>query len=184
VNSVQDITRVFAAAANPQRLSIMELLAEQKKVVYSDIMRKLKLTSGNLGFHLKELMDSELVEKKNSDSYSLTDLGLRLMAWAGKVESREERLLKARDYERYMNMRHPLRKYRQHPGNSVEWLGGFIVIIGIGSIILGADLPVIGILIAAGCATALGGAILNHLAGVQALKAHQEEIKNSRDRRP
>ena len=182
MEDMASMVRVFSAAANPQRLSIMELLVHQEKVLYSEMMKKLNLTSGNLGFHVKELMDSKLVEKKNGDSYALTDLGWKLMDWAGKVTRRQRDLLERLDYQKYRDAVSPIGKYMHHPGSNLEWLGGALVLIGVLSIILGAGVILVGILLAAGCATALGGGALNYLAGVQALRAHQEERYHTKRR--
>ena len=172
---MEDPTRTFAAAANPQRLSILKLLADQKQVAFTDILRKLGFTPGNLGFHLKELVDANLVEKRNGDAYVLTDLGLSLMVWAGKTQRRDLRAREMREHLKYIDSRYPLRRYSQTPGRDIEWLGGIIVVVGIGALLMGASALVIGILIGAGCATAFGGASLNYLAGTQALKMLQSK---------
>jgi len=175
VSRMEDMAQVFSAAANPQRLSIMKLLADQKQVVFSEILKKLGLTSGNLGFHLKELMGSRLVEKKNGDSYVLTDLGLRLMVWTGKVNRRQERQLDMQESVGYMDIMNPMRRFRQSPGTNMEWLGGFLVFIGILTLVLGLDVAVIGVMLAAGCGTLAGGGVLNYLAGIKALNAYQAQ---------
>jgi hypothetical protein len=172
---MEDMAQVFSAAANPQRLSIMKLLADQKEVVFSDILKKLGLTSGNLGFHLKELLGSKLVEKKDGDCYALTDLGLRLMVWTGKVSKKQKQYLDMQERIKYMDIMNPMRWYRQSPGTNMEWLGGFLIFVGILGIILSFGVNLIGILLAAGCVTLGAGGVLNYLAGIQGLKAYESQ---------
>jgi len=126
-----DLAKLLAAASNPQRLSILKILAEDPQVGFTEIMKKTGLTSGNLGFHLKELLESRLVEKKNSDRYRLTDAGLSLMDWAGQIDRGEVYKRKLKERVEMKNILDPLRLYRTHPGRGSFRLGVLAVIVGI-----------------------------------------------------
>jgi hypothetical protein len=74
-----------------------------------------------------------LVEKKDGDYYTLTELGLRLMVWTGKVSRRQSEYLDMQERIKRMDLMNPMRRYRQSPGANMEWLGGFLIFIGISS---------------------------------------------------
>ena len=76
-------------------------------------------------------------------------------------ERRQRDLRRRMDYQKYRDAVSPLGKYMRHLGGNLEWLGGVLALIGIVSIVLGAGVVLIAILLAAGCTTALGGASLN-----------------------
>ena len=107
-----DLAKLFAAASNAQRLAILRILAENRQVAFTEIMTKTGLTSGNLGFHLKEFLKSGLVEKKNSDKYSLTDTGISLMRWAGQADQGEAYRQALKRRAEIRDLRDPLRIYR------------------------------------------------------------------------
>ena len=167
---MQDPGKVFAAAGNPQRLSILQLLGEDGLVVYSDIMKKMGIVSGSLGFHLKELLESGLVEKKNGDKYALSDLGVSLMSWCGKADQNEEARRHLREKMEWRNIRDPLRPYRQHPGRGLFRFGIILVMIGVLAVAGGQDALMVGILLACGTASAVAGSFFEYLAGRAALQ--------------
>ena len=166
-----DESLIFSAVSNPQRLKIVTHIASRGEVVFSDIMKKFDLASGSVGFHLKELSEAGLIEKKNGDSYVLTEMGSSLVSWlksTGKKfrerREREELLEHTFEWQTIKAMKDPLSKVREFTktGTPLEWLGGLILLIGVAMVALSAQPVLLDVLFASGCATAISGAVINY----------------------
>ncbi len=80
---------VLQALAHPVRRRVIELLAENQGLSYSELMRLVGVEdSGTFGFHLRRLRG--LVRKNERGDYELTELGLRAYKLLRLLRSRAE----------------------------------------------------------------------------------------------
>ena len=66
-----EINRAIKAMGNKNRKEIIEIIGNNKKATFSDILNHLNLTSSTLTFHLKELKKASLIDnfyQKSEDS--------------------------------------------------------------------------------------------------------------------
>ena len=69
---IDDVAKIFDHSA---RCVILDLLARHKTLRYADFLKKMDIeVSSNLAFHLKKLIELELIKKSNG-LYTLTDRG-------------------------------------------------------------------------------------------------------------
>ncbi len=80
---------ILQALAHPVRRRVIELLAENKGLSYSELMRLVGVEdSGTFGFHLRRLRG--LVRKNERGDYELTGLGLRAYKLLRLLRNRAE----------------------------------------------------------------------------------------------
>ena len=80
---------ILQALAHPVRRRVIELLAENQGLSYSELMRLVGVEdSGTFGFHLRRLRG--LVRKNERGDYELTELGLRAYKLLRLLRSRTE----------------------------------------------------------------------------------------------
>jgi len=73
--SEEDLSYIFQALAHETRRKIVELLAEEGPLNFTEIMSRLGISeTGTFGFHIKRMED--LLEKTDDGKYKLSDLGL------------------------------------------------------------------------------------------------------------
>jgi len=73
--SEEDLSYIFQALAHETRRKIVELLAEEGPLNFTEIMNRLGISeTGTFGFHIKRMED--LLEKTDDGKYKLSDLGL------------------------------------------------------------------------------------------------------------
>ena len=73
--SEEDLSYIFQALAHETRRKIVELLAEEGTLNFTEIMNRLGISeTGTFGFHIKRMED--LLEKTDDGKYKLSDLGL------------------------------------------------------------------------------------------------------------
>lgn len=88
--------KIYIALGHRLRRDIIRLLAEKRKLSFSDFMKELNIEdTGTLTFHLRKL--SGLISKTSSGDYVLTDLGWRAYSIMKSIEdgtSLRERIIK------------------------------------------------------------------------------------------
>jgi predicted transcriptional regulator len=84
--SLKEISECLGAAANLIRLRILSYCVEPR--TFSDVMREFRLNTASVSFHLRKLLDSELLEKKGAETsnvYRTTELGSAVLGIVGAV---------------------------------------------------------------------------------------------------
>ncbi|MHA1466087.1 MAG: PH domain-containing protein, partial [Candidatus Heimdallarchaeaceae archaeon] len=79
---------VLKAITNQLRRKILHLINDYTFMTYSDLLRELKLSTGKLNFHLRQL--TGLIEKKDEKSYVLTSSGKKSLYLLKQLEDLEE----------------------------------------------------------------------------------------------
>ncbi|MHA1347674.1 MAG: PH domain-containing protein, partial [Candidatus Heimdallarchaeaceae archaeon] len=79
---------VLKAITNQLRRKILHLINDYAFMIYSDLLRELKLSTGKLNFHLRQL--TGLIEKKDEKSYVLTSSGKKSLYLLKQLEDLEE----------------------------------------------------------------------------------------------
>ena len=79
---------VLKAITNQIRRKILHLINNYDYMIYSDLLRELKLSTGKLNFHLRQL--TGLIEKKDEKSYILTSIGNKSLDLLQQLEDLEE----------------------------------------------------------------------------------------------
>lgn len=85
--SLKEIAECLGAAANLIRLRILSYCVEPR--TFSDVMREFRLNTASVSFHLRKLLDSELLEKngaERSNVYRTTELGSAVLRIVGFVK--------------------------------------------------------------------------------------------------
>lgn len=73
--SEEDLSYIFQALAHETRRKIVELLAKEGPLNFTEIMNRVGISeTGTFGFHIKRMED--LLEKTDDGKYKLSDLGL------------------------------------------------------------------------------------------------------------
>ena len=85
--------KVLKAVSSPLRLQILNFLFDKGSLSYTELMISLKMNpsrdAGKFAYHLKFLLDSNLVEADvSSKKYLLTDLGKMVLDISDKIEKR------------------------------------------------------------------------------------------------
>ena len=85
--------KVLKAVSSPLRLQILNFLFDKGSLSYTELMISLKMNpsrdAGKFAYHLKFLLDSNLVEADvSSKKYFLTDLGKMVLDISEKIEKR------------------------------------------------------------------------------------------------
>jgi len=85
--------KVLKAVSSPLRLQILNFLFDKGSLSYTELMISLKMNpsrdAGKFAYHLKFLLDSNLVEADvSSKKYFLTDLGKMVLDISDKIEKR------------------------------------------------------------------------------------------------
>ena len=89
--------KFLKALSSSKRREIMRNISEKGSATYTELMQVLGLNSsqsGTFNYHLKELSDSGLIERKNGD-YMITDAGKSAMIFIDEIarETKDEALV-------------------------------------------------------------------------------------------
>ena len=79
---------VLKAITNQLRRKILHLINDYTFMIYSDLLRELKLSTGKLNFHLRQL--TGLIEKKDEKSYILTSIGKKSLDLLEQLDDLED----------------------------------------------------------------------------------------------
>ncbi len=79
---------VLKAITNQLRRKILHLINDYNFMTYTDLLRELKLSTGKLNFHLRQL--TGLIEKKDDKSYILTSTGIKSIDLIKQLEDLED----------------------------------------------------------------------------------------------
>jgi len=124
----KESTKIFRAASHPYRLSILETVSEETKT-FTEIAHDLGIDAatepGLINFHIRKLLDSDLVERKGH-AYELTDLGGYILSFARGLKEKklEEEMVGMKIEETTTNHVPAIREFfKKEYGASEEWLG-------------------------------------------------------------
>ncbi|MEM2511667.1 MAG: helix-turn-helix domain-containing protein, partial [Ignisphaera sp.] len=92
--------KIYIALSHKLRRDIIKLLAERKKMAFSELMKELGVDdTGTLTFHLRKLVG--LITKISSGEYTLTNLGKKaydIMMNMERVETLEQHNIEQKDF--------------------------------------------------------------------------------------
>src|SRR4030066_2489303 len=91
----ESVSKILTVLSHPIRREILLMLNERDECPFTDLMNALKVDTGKLSFHIRNLAD--LVEQTPLGKYRLNNLGenavrlvMDLEAWAAEVTVREK----------------------------------------------------------------------------------------------
>ena len=90
MNSLDFVAKVLKGASQEIRLRVLELLAQEGPISFSEMMFKLNLSSGKLNFHLRKLREAGLVGVNSSGLYVLTRIGRWMVARVHELRRLED----------------------------------------------------------------------------------------------
>lgn len=76
---------ILKAITNEIRRKILYLIEDYSFLTYSDLLRELKLSTGKLNFHLRQL--TGLIDKKDEKAYRLTSIGKKSIDLLKQIQS-------------------------------------------------------------------------------------------------
>jgi len=85
VDVVRTLADCLIAIGHPNRLKIVQYCLEPRR--FTDIILSLRLNPASFKFHVKVLMDCDLIRKVERGVYETTELGKRLLELVNQASS-------------------------------------------------------------------------------------------------